>query len=102
VFSQTTALHKILQLKKRIRAIAGGTAPFKDAHFATFPEKLIEPMIKAGCPKGGIVLDCFFGAGTTGVVAKKLNRNYLGIELNPEYIKIAEKRISQVPESLGL
>lgn len=71
------------------------TKPFKEAHFATYPETLIEPMIKAGCPKGGIVLDPFFGAGTTGLVAKKLGRNYLGIELNPEYIKIAEERIGK-------
>ena len=70
------------------------TASLKEAHFATFSEALIEPMVLAGCPKGGIVLDPFFGAGTTGVVAKKLGRNYLGIELNPEYIKIAEKRIA--------
>lgn len=69
------------------------TKPFKEAHFATFPEALIEPMVLAGCPKGGIVLDCFFGAGTTGVVAKKLGRNYLGIELNKSYIEIAQKRI---------
>ena len=70
------------------------TKPFKEAHFATFPETLIEPMVKAGCPKGGIVLDPFMGAGTTALVAKKLGRNYLGCELNSEYIKIAEKRIN--------
>jgi DNA modification methylase len=70
------------------------TKPFKDSHFATFPEELIIPMIKAGCPEvTGIVLDPFMGAGTTGVVSKKLNRNFIGIELNPEYIKMAEKRI---------
>jgi len=137
------------------------TQPFKDAHFATFPEKLIEPMIKAGCPefickkcgkareailepseeykkllgkswhnhsadaeqgatqktgiattadyklKGysdchcnagwnkGIILDPFMGSGTTAVVAKKLGRNYVGIELNLNYIKMAEKRLQQ-------
>lgn len=76
------------------------TKPFKEAHFATFPEALIEPMVLAGCPKGGVVLDPFFGAGTTGVIAKKLGRNYLGIELNPEYIKIAEKRINGVSTPL--
>jgi DNA modification methylase len=54
------------------------TKPFKEAHFATFPEKLIEPMVKAGCPEKGIVLDPFMGSGTTGLVAKKLGRNYLG------------------------
>jgi DNA modification methylase len=69
------------------------TMPFSEAHFATFPELLISDCIKAGCPENGLVLDPFMGAGTTGLVARKLNRNYVGIELNPEYIKIAEKRI---------
>ena len=69
------------------------TKPFKEAHFATFPEKLIVDMVKAGCPEGGTVLDPFMGAGTTGLVTRKLNRNYVGCELNPKYIKIAEKRI---------
>lgn len=71
------------------------TKSFKEAHFATFPEKLITPMIKAGCPEGGLVLDPFMGAGTTALVSRKLGRNYIGIELNPEYIKIAEKRLRQ-------
>jgi len=71
------------------------TKPYKDAHFATFPEKLIVPMIKAGCPEKGIVLDPFMGAGTTAAVARKLSRDWLGIELNNEYIKIAEKRMQQ-------
>ncbi len=69
------------------------TYPYSEAHFATFPEDLIVDCIKAGCPEGGIVLDPFSGAGTTALVARKLNRNYLGIELNPEYIKITEKRL---------
>jgi len=69
------------------------TQPFPEAHFAVYPEKLIEPMIKAGCPKYGIVLDPFMGSGTTGVVAKKLGRNYLGIEIKQEYIDMANKRI---------
>jgi len=76
------------------------TKPFKEAHFAVFPEALIEPMIKAGCPVNGIVLDCFFGAGTTGVVSLKLDRKYLGIELNPEYIKIAQDRIKPYENKL--
>jgi DNA modification methylase len=116
------------------------TKPFKEAHFATFPEDLVEPMILAGCPrfvckkcgkprlgknpvpeKGwqaikkeidwtdcccgvgfepGIVLDPFMGSGTTAVVAKKLSRRYIGIELNPEYIKIAEARLQSIPEPL--
>lgn len=76
------------------------TMSFKEAHFATFPEKLIEPMVMAGCPEGGAILDPFMGAGTTGLVAKRLGRKYLGIEINPEYVKIAEKRIANVPDSL--
>lgn len=69
------------------------TRGFRDGHFAVFPEKLIEPMILAGCPEGGIVLDPFMGSGTTAIVAKKHNRNWIGIELNCEYVEIARKRI---------
>ena len=76
------------------------THPFKEAHFAVFPEELIETPLRAGCPEGGIVLDPFFGSGTTGVVAKRLNRNFIGIELNKDYIKIAEKRLANTMESL--
>lgn len=71
------------------------TKPCKEAHFATYPDTLIEPCILAGCHKGGIVLDPFMGAGTTGIVAKRHNRNYVGIELNAEYINIANKRINE-------
>lgn len=74
------------------------TSPFKGAHFATFPEELITPCILAGCPKDGVVLDPFFGAGTTGVVSKTYGREYIGIELNPEYVKIAERRLLNVQE----
>lgn len=70
------------------------TKPFSEAHFATFPEELILDCIKAGCPEGGIVLDPFMGAGTTALVAQKLNRNFIGFELNPAYIKIANKRLN--------
>lgn len=76
------------------------TKPYKGAHFATFPTALIEPCILAGTPKDGIVLDPFFGSGTTGAVANALGRQYIGIELNPEYIKLAEKRLSEVQLSL--
>ena len=72
------------------------TSPYSGAHFATFPEELIEPCIRAGCPEGGTVLDPFFGAGTTGVVCKNYRREYLGIEINPEYVKIAEKRLDNI------
>ena len=69
--------------------------PFHGAHFATFPEALVEPMMLAGVPVGGVCLDPFFGAGTVGVVAKKLGRRYLGIELNPDYVEMAGKRIDK-------
>lgn len=69
------------------------TQPFKEAHFATFPPDLIEPCIKAGCPKGGCVLDPFGGAGTTGLVADRLQRDAILIELNPAYAEIARNRI---------
>ena len=68
---------------------------YKDAHFATYPEELIRPCILAGCPVGGRVLDPFFGSGTTGAVATQEQRDYIGIELNPEYVKLAEKRLSE-------
>lgn len=71
------------------------TQCFSEAHFATFPEKLIEPCIMAGVPEQGIVLDPFMGSGTTALVATRLGRKFIGTELNPEYINIAETRISQ-------
>lgn len=69
------------------------TKPNKESHFATFPPELIKPCILAGCREGGIVLDPFMGSGTTAIVAKSLNRHYIGIELNPEYVEIANNRI---------
>ncbi|MCK5491507.1 MAG: site-specific DNA-methyltransferase, partial [Candidatus Omnitrophica bacterium] len=69
------------------------TKPFKGAHFAVYPEQLVETPIKAGCPERGIVLDPFFGAGTTGLVALKQNKNFIGIELNNKYIEIAKRRL---------
>ena len=71
------------------------TKPYKEAHFAVFPDKLPELCIMAGSNEGDIVLDPFFGSGTTGWVAQRLGRKWIGIELNPEYIKIAEKRFIQ-------
>ena len=71
------------------------TKPCREAHFATFPKDLIEPCIKAGCPEGGVVLDPFGGSGTTGIVAALNNRNAILIELNQNYIDIANKRINK-------
>lgn len=70
-----------------------GTAPYRGAHFATYPPKLIEPCILAGCPENGMVLDPFLGAGTTGLVAARLQRDFIGIELNPEFAELARHRI---------
>jgi len=71
------------------------TQPYAEAHFATFPPKLIEPCILAGSRPGDVVLDPFAGSGTALYVAKELGRQYLGIELNPDYIKLIEKRLAQ-------
>ena len=71
------------------------TKPFKGAHFATFPPDLIEPCILAGAPAGGIVLDPFFGSGTTGQVAQALGRQFIGIELNDAYKPLQDERLRQ-------
>lgn len=69
------------------------TTPYKDAHFAVFPTELIEPCILAGSPRGGTVLDPFFGSGTTGVVCDRLGRHCIGIDINPAYCDMAKRRI---------
>lgn len=77
------------------------TQPTPEAHFATFPEALVEPCIKAGCPIGGTVLDPFGGSGTTAKVARQLKRDCILIELNPAYIKIANHKL-RLNEQLGV
>jgi DNA modification methylase len=72
------------------------TAPYPEAHFATFPPALVKPCIWAGAPEGGIVLDPFLGSGTTAMIAKELGRRALGIEPNPAYLELAKKRCGQV------
>jgi DNA modification methylase len=72
-----------------------GTGVSNGNHFAVYPPRLIETPIKAGCPENGIVLDPFIGSGTTAIVAKKLKRNFIGIELNPYYVKLARARVIQ-------
>jgi len=78
------------------------TKPYKGAHFAVFPEALVEPCILAGSRKGDIVLDPFAGSGTTLAVAKRLGRSFIGIELNSAYLPLIEKRLMEVPETLPL
>lgn len=76
------------------------TAPFKEAHFATYPPDLARICILGGSREGDIVLDPFMGSGTTAIVAKRLQRKYLGIELNQDYIFMAERRLNQMPLTL--
>jgi site-specific DNA-methyltransferase (cytosine-N4-specific) len=71
------------------------TEPNKHGHFAMFPEALVEPCIKAGSKEEDVILDPFFGSGTVGVAALRLNRKYVGIEINPDYVTIAQKRVSE-------
>jgi DNA modification methylase len=78
------------------------TKPYAEAHFATYPTKLIEPCILAGSPVGGVVFDPFTGSGTTALVALTNNRSYIGTELNPEYIRIAENRLSAIQPKMEL
>lgn len=94
LYSGNEFVPRIMRNKRDVWDIC--TGGYKGAHFATFPEKLIEPCIMAGCPTGGVVLDPFLGSGTTAVVAARLGRRFAGIEINPDYVKIAETRISSV------
>ena len=78
------------------------TQPFPEAHFATFPEALIEPCIKAGSKMNDVVLDPFGGSGTTAKVARDLNRDAVLIEINPEYVKIMKKRLRLNEQLVGV
>lgn len=97
-FATRENVHKIgprdTRQKRSVWSIT--SKPFKGAHFATFPPDLIEPCVLAGSKVGDIVLDPFNGAGTTGVVSKRHGRSYIGIELNPDYLEIAKKRIESL------
>ena len=88
--------------KRSVWAIA--TQPYPEAHFATYPEKLVEPCILAGCPLGGVVLDPFVGSGTTMAVAQRLGRKGVGTDLSTEYLALASKRLGSIalPMNLGI
>lgn len=86
---------KITEKRNKRSVWEVSTKPYKHAHFATFPPALITPCILAGCPEGGIVLDPFMGSGTVAITARKHARNYCGIELNPKYIELIDKRMAQ-------
>ena len=83
--------YRLLRNKRDVWNVS--TKPYREAHFATFPKDLIDPCILAGCPVGGTVLDPFCGSGTTGEVATEHQRNFVGIELNERYCRMAENRI---------
>lgn len=85
---KTKLIHPLGKAKRCVWSIP--TKPFTGKHYAVYPPKLIETPIKAGCPKGGIVLDPFMGSGTMALVAQRLGRNFVGIDLNPSYIKMAK------------
>lgn len=93
--SMDEALATMPEVRNRRSVWTVPTEAFKGAHFATYPTKLIEPCILAGAPAGGIVLDPFFGSGTTGQVAQQLGRQFVGIELNPEYAPLQAERLRQ-------
>lgn len=84
-----------LKTRNRRTVWTVATEPNSFAHFATFPQKLIEPIILAGCPVGGTTLDMFMGSGTTALVTRNLGRHYLGCDLSPEYVKMANDRLRQ-------
>jgi DNA modification methylase len=93
----TFTANELVETRNKRSVWTVATFPFPEAHFATFPPKLIEPCILAGCPIFGTVLDPFGGAGTTGLVARRNARNAILIELNSEYVEIARKRIGLYP-----
>jgi DNA modification methylase len=72
------------------------THAYPGAHFATFPPKLIEPCIMAGCPEGGTVLDPFLGSGTTATVAERVGVDSIGTELSPDYVALALERMTKL------
>jgi DNA modification methylase len=89
-----------LRLRRGVFTVA--TKAYHGAHFATFPTELIRPFILVGSKRGDVVLDPFFGAGTTGIVAVENGRDCIGIELNPEYCKLARQRLSSVAEQMNI
>jgi site-specific DNA-methyltransferase (adenine-specific) len=97
------AFHRNGRNKRTVWSIP--LSKFRDAHFAVFPESLVETCIRAGSPTDGLVLDPFLGSGTTAVVAWRLGRRFLGIDCNREYCQMAERRLALVgapgPQAIG-
>ena len=101
-FSQGTRIYGADGVKNKRDVWTINLKPSKESHFAVFPPDLIRPCILAGSRNSGVVLDPFFGSGTTGVVAVEEGRNYIGIELNPSYVERASKRIREVVDKLSI
>ena len=99
---KTNPDYRQLEGKNKRTIWAINTVPYKEAHFAVFPERLVITPIQAGCPKDGIVLDPFAGSGTTLLVAEKLGRQWVGIELSSKYTKLAQKRIKIETQQMKL
>jgi DNA modification methylase len=95
--SFSAAVRGLVESRNKRSVWTVATAPYREAHFATYPPDLIKPCIFAGCPTGGVTLDPFCGSGTTGQVALELGRNAILIELNPEYAKLIEQRTNVTP-----
>lgn len=93
--SFSNAVKDVVEFRNKRSVWSVSPEPFSGAHFATFPQKLIFPMVLAGAPPHGVVLDPFMGSGTVAVVSKKLNRHFVGIELNPAYIEMAWDRLEK-------
>jgi|ERR1051326_1176626 DNA modification methylase len=92
---------RMLKFGRRKRSVWRiAVRPYPEAHFAVYPPELAETPIKAGCPEGGIVLDPFMGSGTTSLVAQRLGRHFVGIELNPEYVRLARQRLRCMSRTL--
>tara|TARA_B100001996_G_scaffold34065_1_gene25500 strand:- start:16 stop:948 length:933 start_codon:yes stop_codon:yes gene_type:complete len=100
--SPHTGLTKSYAKKNKRSVWSVNKKPYKGAHFATYPEELIEPCILAGSERGDIVLDPFMGSGTTAMVAKKNSRAYIGCELNKEYDSLISDRLRTIPNKLPL
>lgn len=92
------AFHPLGRNKRSVWSIP--LSKFRDAHFAVFPEALVETCLLAGCPAGGLVLDPFVGSGTVPLVARRLSRDYLGIDCSADYCKMARQRLSEIQPQL--
>ncbi len=96
-----SGLEKAYEMANKRSVWSVTTSRYKEAHFATYPPELITPCILAGSKEGDIVLDPFSGSGTTGEVALQKSRNYIGLELNPQYAALSEKRLIEAVGMFG-